>query len=247
MARVIKPPAPLPADRTTPSVFLAGSIEMGVAEDWQARVERGLADLDVIILNPRRDEWDASWVQSIDNPPFREQVEWELAGLETATLVAMYFAPVTKAPVTLLELGLCARAGRIVVCCPEGYWRRGNVEVVCRRYGVTLLANLAEMVAEVRKRLALAGPRAALLCVADIEGPWQDPGVSSSLIERCERYWYVPIVELPNVALATFLRQKIALNVIVPEARKRVDAGFVDDTEMDEEELSNALRDASTG
>jgi hypothetical protein len=116
-------------------------------------VERSLDDLDVLILNPRRDEWDASWAQSIDNPPFREQVEWELAGLEQADVVAMYFAPATKAPITLLELGLCARNGRLVVCCPAGYWRRGNVEVVCRRHGVPLLDSLPELVAEVRRRL----------------------------------------------------------------------------------------------
>jgi hypothetical protein len=153
MARVVKPPAPLPLDGQTPSVFLAGSIEMGSAEDWQAQFERSLSDLDVLILNPRRNEWDASWVQSIDNPLFREQVEWELAGLERAEVVAMYFAPLTKAPVTLLEFGLCARDGRLVVCCPAGYWRRGNVEVVCRRYGVKLLGSLPDLVTEVRRRL----------------------------------------------------------------------------------------------
>jgi hypothetical protein len=138
-------------------VFLAGSIEMGAAEDWQAAVARGLADVEAVILNPRRDEWDASWVQSIDNPAFRGQVEWELAGLERASLVAMYFAPATRAPVTLLELGLCARGGRLVVGCPEGYWRRGNVEVVCRRYGVPLVPTLAELVNEVRRRLLAPG------------------------------------------------------------------------------------------
>src|SRR5262245_50379284 len=153
MARVIKPPAPLPPAGETPSVFLAGSIEMGTAEDWQTHFERALPDLDVLILNPRRDEWDASWVQSITNPPFREQVEWELSGLERATVVAMYFAPATRAPVTLLELGLCARGGRLVVCCPEGYWRRGNVEVVCRRYGIPLFSELGDMVAEIRRRV----------------------------------------------------------------------------------------------
>ena len=153
MAHVVKPPAPLSLDGRTPSVFLAGSIEMGAAEDWQAQVVRSLSDLNVLILNPRRDEWDASWVQSIDNPPFREQVEWELAGLERAAVVAMYFAPDTKAPITLLELGLCARDNRLVVCCPPGYWRRGNVEVVCQRYGVFLLEKLADLVAEVRRRL----------------------------------------------------------------------------------------------
>jgi hypothetical protein len=143
-----------------PSVFLAGSIEMGAAEDWQAQVAGALWDLDILILNPRRDEWDATWAQSIDNPPFREQVEWELAGLERAAVVALYFAPATKAPITLLEFGLCARDGRAVVCCPAGDWRRGNVEVVCRRYGVPLLGSLAELAAEVRRRLG-AGPTTA--------------------------------------------------------------------------------------
>ena len=151
--RVLKPPAPLVVDGTIPSVFLAGSIEMGQAEDWQSHVESALRGMDVLLLNPRRDEWDASWVQSITNTQFREQVEWELTGLEQASVVAMYFAPSTKAPVTLLEMGLCARSGRLVVCCPEGYWRRGNVEVVCRRYGVPFVSTLAELAAEVRRRL----------------------------------------------------------------------------------------------
>jgi hypothetical protein len=153
MAIIIKPPAPITLDPHIPSVFLAGSIEMGQAEDWQGRIEQALSDLDVVILNPRRDSWDASWVQSNDNPLFREQVEWELAGLESASWVAMYFAPATKAPVTLLELGLTARSSRLIVCCPDGFWRKGNVEVVCRRYGVSLTTSLANLAQEVRRRI----------------------------------------------------------------------------------------------
>jgi hypothetical protein len=153
MARIVRPPAPLSLGRGESSIFLAGSIEMGAAEDWQTQVEHGLGDLDVTILNPRRDEWDATWVQSIDNPQFREQVEWELEGLQRASVVAMYFAPSTKAPITLLELGLCAQSGKVVVCCPEGFWRRGNVEVVCARYGVPLMSELAELVKLVRAKL----------------------------------------------------------------------------------------------
>lgn len=153
MARVIKPPAPLPPNGPLPSLFLAGSIEMGLAEDWQKQFACSLDDLDVLILNPRRDEWDTSWEQSIVDPLFREQFEWELAGLERADVIAMYFAPTTKAPVTLLELGLCARDGRLIVCCPAGYWRRGNVQVVCQRYGVPLLDALPKLMAEVRQRL----------------------------------------------------------------------------------------------
>lgn len=153
MARVLKPPTPIPSDGRLPSVFLAGSIEMGAAEDWQTQLACSLADLDVLILNPRRDEWDASWVQSIANPMFSEQVEWELTGLESADVVAMYFAPATKAPVTLLELGLCVRSEKVVACCPDGFWRRGNVEVVCQRYRVPLVEDLPALAVEVRRRL----------------------------------------------------------------------------------------------
>ena len=153
MARTIKPPAPLNIEPGVPSVFLAGSIEMGQAEDWQSVVERSLADLPSVILNPRRDEWDATWAQSIRNPQFREQVEWELAAQERATVIAMYFAPPTKAPVTLLELGLFARSGKVIVCCPDGYWRKGNVEVVCARYGMPVVSSLPELADEVRARL----------------------------------------------------------------------------------------------
>ena len=153
MARVIKPPAPLALAADECSVFLAGSIEMGRAEPWQAAVEHQLADLPIVLFNPRREEWDASWVQSIANPQFREQVEWELEAQERAALIAMYFAPTTQAPITLLELGLFVRSGKLVVCCPPGFWRRGNVEVVCDRYGVPLVDELTELVRLVRERI----------------------------------------------------------------------------------------------
>ena len=153
MARVLKPPTSINLSPGARSVFLAGSIDMGQAEDWQSTLTRALDDSDVVILNPRREAWDASWEQDIGFAPFREQVEWELDALERATLIAMYFAPASKAPVTLLELGLFAQSGRVVVCCAQGYWRRGNVEIVCRRYDVEMVADLPALAREVRQRL----------------------------------------------------------------------------------------------
>lgn len=79
---IVKAPAPWPHGQR--SVFLAGSIEMGTAVDWQAAVTKALlaARPDLLVLNPRRDDWDASWVQAIDNSQFFEQVSWELAAME---------------------------------------------------------------------------------------------------------------------------------------------------------------------
>lgn len=146
MATVIKPPAP-PQDGC--SVFLAGSIEMGVAEPWQEAIERALAGYDIVIFNPRRDDWDASWVQNRDNPQFHEQVRWELDALEKASVIVFCFDPATKSPVSLLELGLFARTGKAIVHCPAGFWRKGNVDIVCEKYGVPQVNTREELVRQV--------------------------------------------------------------------------------------------------
>jgi hypothetical protein len=140
---VLQPPASLSRlDASAPSVFLAGSIDMDTAPKWQDELIAALAETDLVVLNPRRDEWHPEWVQRASSEPFRGQVEWELEGLERVDLVAVYFAPGSQAPISLLELGLHARSGRVVVCCPEGFWRLGNVEIVCARYGVPMVGSL---------------------------------------------------------------------------------------------------------
>jgi hypothetical protein len=142
MAKIIKPLSPL---QDGFSVFLAGSIESGRAENWQTVLEQQLSGMEIIIFNPRRDKWDSAWLQSKANPQFREQVEWELSALEKANVIAMYFEPNTKSPVSLLELGLFARSGKMVICCPEGFWRKENVDIVCETYGVRQVDSLNEL------------------------------------------------------------------------------------------------------
>lgn len=145
MAVVVKPPSPILSGQTIPLIFLAGSIEMGEAEDWQKEVELSLNSLNVIILNPRRDIWEESWDQDINNPIFREQVEWELNAQDAADLILMYFDPNTLSPITLLELGIFSQSKKLVVCCPEGYWRKGNVDIVCERYNILQVDNFRKL------------------------------------------------------------------------------------------------------
>lgn len=143
--------APSRLEGPRPWVFLAGSIEQGRAEPWQEWVAQQLAPVTGTLLNPRRPEWDASWRQSIDEPKFREQVEWELEALEQSDTIVMYFDPNTKAPITLLELGLFARSGKLHIACPDGYWRKGNVEVVAARYNIPLSADLTTLVSSIQR------------------------------------------------------------------------------------------------
>ena len=163
MVDVHKPPAALPTAGGRPTIFLAGSIDQGAAVDWQRVIEERLialevardelTDLDLVVLNPRRDDWDPTWDQSADAGEFCRQVEWELDGLRAADLVLLYLAPGSTAPISLLELGLHIDHPGLRVCCPPGFWRRGNVEIVCERFGVPLWHDFAQFVDDVLAEL----------------------------------------------------------------------------------------------
>lgn len=146
---VIKPPDNLPIVRVNgvvpQSVFFAGSIEMGAAVDWQKSLATTLASKQGFIFNPRRDDWDSSWEQSINNENFYGQVSWELLGLEICQIAAFYFDPETKSPISLMELGLLANSKKVVVCCPQEFWRKGNVDVLCERYKIPVVETLPEL------------------------------------------------------------------------------------------------------
>jgi hypothetical protein len=139
----------------SPSIFLGGSIEMGDARDWQADAIQVLEPYASILYNPRRPDWDSSWEQSASNPEFSGQVHWELDCIELADLVLLHFEPGTKSPITIGEFFLCAgvKPLRTIVSCPEGFWRRGNIEIMCERAGVRFHSSL-EAALKTTKRLA---------------------------------------------------------------------------------------------
>lgn len=149
-----KPIVSIPAKHK--KVFLAGSIEQGVAEDWQEKVVKAFP-FNVDFLNPRRDVWDASWVQDLNNPNFYEQVTWELDMLDAADVIFLYFDPTTLSPISLLELGIYSKEQvydkRMIVCCPEGFWRKGNVDIVCQRYGIPVFNNIDAMIVALKNKL----------------------------------------------------------------------------------------------
>ena len=158
MAKLIKPPTDVSTiNGIVGSVFLAGSIEMGKAIDWQQKVWEGVKDIPALgVLNPRRDDWDNSWKQEKSDKHFYGQVTWELEGLENVDMVVYYFDPKTTSPVTMLELGLLSNkltnfTPKTVVCCPEGFYRKGNIDIVCERYRHKMVDTLEDLIQEITK------------------------------------------------------------------------------------------------
>src|SRR3546814_19656785 len=95
---VVTAPQQAPAGHDRPRIFLSGSIDMGRAADWQADLIRTLGDLDVVILHPRRPDWNPEWRPVAEAPEFHRQVEWERAALETADILRMLIRPGAQTP-----------------------------------------------------------------------------------------------------------------------------------------------------
>ncbi len=151
MKKIYKAPESIDLiDTHQKSIFLAGSIEMNKAVNWQKECEETLSK-NFFIFNPRRYEWNNGWEQSIDNPDFKEQVLWELNALEKAKIIIMFFDGNTKSPISLLELGLFASSKKLKVVVEENFWRKGNIDIVCEKYGIEQFKSLDELLANLLK------------------------------------------------------------------------------------------------
>ncbi|MNK29930.1 hypothetical protein D3C87_483350 [compost metagenome] len=153
--KTINPPQVISASDV--SLFLAGTIDMGNAENWQqkfidrANVEKMLDN--VIVFNPRRASWDHSWTQSIENAQFNEQVNWELDAMEKVDVILLFLDANSKSPISIMELGLFADSGKLMVCCEDGFWKKGNVDIVCKRKGIDQYKTFDELGTAVIARL----------------------------------------------------------------------------------------------
>lgn len=156
MALIIKAPGSLEG-KVIPRIFLAGSIDNGTAEDWQDKLSKELDDLDIVIFNPRRDNWDATWKQTIKNPKFKEQVEWEDDKMIASDIIAMHFTKDSKSPITLLEYGLNIHSQKLIVYAEDGFYRLGNLEVLSDRYNIELVESWDNFIKLIRANVEIFG------------------------------------------------------------------------------------------
>jgi hypothetical protein len=154
MAKIIKPDSNSQTS-SGPKIFLAGSIEMGKAIDWQSEVENLLSGHNVTVYNPRRISWDMNWEQCETNPEFRNQVNWEMNNIDNSDIIFMNFVEDTMSPISLLELGYISgtNPSKLIVCCPKKFWRRGNVQIVCSRESIPLFDNIEEAMTSLLTRV----------------------------------------------------------------------------------------------
>ncbi len=61
-------------------------------------------------------------------------------------------------PITLLEFGLATQltdVADVIVCCPEGFWRKGNIEIMCNFYNIPLYTDKESFFKRIIERVNL--------------------------------------------------------------------------------------------
>src|SRR5438067_379955 len=137
--------APAAYDGPLPSLFLAGGITG--CELWQPRMADLLADLDIAVLNPRRDDYP--WH---DPAAAEEQIRWEFRHLARATACLFWFPPQTLCPIALYELGRWSAGTRPVFVGVHGNYRRRidlEIQLSLARPEVPVVHSLEELAGQV--------------------------------------------------------------------------------------------------
>ncbi len=127
------------------SVFLAGTIDNGNSLNWQDKTIIELINLGVKnleIYNPRREHWNL-------NPSKEEmenQIKWEQDHLDKADIIAMVLLDDSKSPISLLEMGLYATSGKLMVFCTPNFYRWDNVRLTCEKYNIELIQDIHPLI-----------------------------------------------------------------------------------------------------
>lgn len=135
-------PSELGAEDDFTRIFLAGTIDMGKSRDWQTEIKEWFSGKEgrYLLYNPRRESWNGGAGGEMEY-----QVSWELEHLEKADYIIMNILGTSKSPITLLEMGLHARSGKLYVACEPDFYRYDNVRITCNYYGIPLYSSLEEL------------------------------------------------------------------------------------------------------
>ena len=147
---IIKCPNKLPDKKTKWYIFLAGPI-LG-APEWQNNVPHINVDEEIILLSPRRENYD--------NFNYDEQVNWETICLRTADII-LFWIPEEKekikgheyAQTTRTEYGeYLARGKKIIVGTNKNFIGRRYFETKAKQYGINkIYDNINDCIHEIEE------------------------------------------------------------------------------------------------
>lgn len=131
------------------SIFLAGGITN--CPEWQQDVRAMLQDTDLVLVNPRRENFPIH-----DPNAALEQITWEHEHLRKVDAILFWFPCETICPIVLYELGAWSMTEKpIFVGVHPEYSRRQDVEIQTSlaRPEVEVVYSLEELVWQIRSEI----------------------------------------------------------------------------------------------
>lgn len=127
-------------------LFLAGGITD--CPDWQRVICDDLTGENLIVLNPRRDDFPIN-----DPNASYEQIKWEFDMLREASMISFWFPKETLCPIVLYELGAWSMTEKpLFVGVDPQYKRADDVEIQTAliRPDVEIVTSLSALADQVR-------------------------------------------------------------------------------------------------
>ena len=131
------------------SLFIAGGISG--CSDWQNEFVSMFWDKDIVLINPRRDNYD------FDDPSLEEkQISWEFDHLQKSDAVSFWFPNETLCPITLYELGKISNSDKkLFIGVDPDYSRKNDVIIQTSliRPDVEVVFSLEKLIDQVKEWL----------------------------------------------------------------------------------------------
>ncbi|TYA78616.1 nucleoside 2-deoxyribosyltransferase domain-containing protein [Seonamhaeicola marinus] len=117
-------------------VFLAGSIDLNLDGNWREQVINLIGDK-VHFIDPTISGHDA-----MNDLQMESHINWELDMLDLADKVFLNFLEESKSPISLVELGMYTRTSKLIVVCPNAFYKSRYIKTLCKKYKIPLFTTL---------------------------------------------------------------------------------------------------------
>lgn len=139
------------------SVFFAGITNKIDISDQYKILSTSLFDIPITIYHLYRTDCNRLQCKDINFALYQKQVEWEFNKQDKANIIIVYFHLTTQVPVNLLEFEISIRvSGKAILVCFERYWKKENMQIVYKKFGVEMVDSINRLREAIVKRLPIS-------------------------------------------------------------------------------------------
>jgi len=119
-------------------IFLAGSIDYSI-NNWRNQLSEKFSD-QYHFLDPTHHN-----LSCLSNEELKKHIQWELDGLSIADLIILNLLPNSQSPISLVEMGLYVKSGKLIVICPKEFYKSRYVYTLCEKYNAPVFNEIKQV------------------------------------------------------------------------------------------------------